>query len=81
MTERELRADLQRRLAQGVEQPQPGRGTDRRGEPVGRGGDLVAAEGRKLPQVRLEGFGKGCRLHGVIMTSLWRLSSVTVTSA
>src|SRR5207253_2060498 len=79
--ERKLGADLQRRLAQGVEQPQSGRGADRRGQPVGRGGDLVAAERRQLPQVRLEGLDEGCRLHGVIMTSLWCLSSVNVTSA
>src|SRR5262245_44129777 len=77
----QLRADLQRRLAQGLEQAHPGRAAERLDQALRRGGRLLVADGGDGGEVPLERCGESCRLHGVIMTPGWHLSSTIVKSA
>ena len=75
----QLSAELERRLAEGVEEAQARGTADRLQHAFGRGAGLLVADRGHCGQVGLERIDEPCHLHDVIMTSLWRLSSVFLT--
>src|SRR6202008_463148 len=79
LTAGELAVHLQRRLRQDGQEPRAHGGVKRPAELLSHPqGDLVSDAGCR-DQVGAESFDVSGNVHDVIMTSLWRLSSVTVT--
>src|SRR6188508_338905 len=75
----QLSVELERCLAECVEEPQARRTADRLQHAFGRGTGLLVTHRGDRGQVGLERFDEPCHLHDVIMTSLWSLSSVFLT--
>src|SRR5919109_4442967 len=70
MPGRQLRVELERRLAECVEEAEPGRAANRLQHALGCLSRLLVADGRDRGQVGLERLDEPCHLHDVIMTSL-----------
>ena len=73
---RQLRADLERSLTESIQQAQARRTADRLQHPLGHGTRLLVPDRSHCREIGFERFDEPCHLHDVIMTSLWRLSSV-----
>ncbi len=77
----ELRADLERRLGQELEQAEPERRGERLAQPLRGGRDLLVADARQGGELGLQCLDVRIELHrDIIMTSLSCLSSVVLLS-
>src|SRR5205085_857553 len=79
-TRAELLVQLEGGLAERVEEPEAGRGADRRAQAAGGLGGRVVADSGDGGEIGLERLDEACQLHDVIMTSLRRLSSVRLAA-